>query len=81
MTLPTEEWVCPYAERGKARCPEWRCDCFVDLYPGDPFGIHPEAFAVHLPQLDGSCLISVAGQGHLPCSLHVREEREPPGDV
>jgi hypothetical protein len=37
---------CPHAERGQDRCPAWRCDCFVDLHPDDPFGLHPEAFVV-----------------------------------
>ncbi|MGH3499835.1 MAG: hypothetical protein ACRDQA_02860 [Nocardioidaceae bacterium] len=41
----TEFW-CPYAEKSERRCPEWRCDCFIDTYPDDPFGIHPEAFVV-----------------------------------
>ena len=34
---------CPLGGR---RCPEAICDCFVDLYPDDPLGIHPEAFVV-----------------------------------
>lgn len=41
-----EGFQCDYADRGERRCPEWRCDCFVDTYPDDPFGIHPEAFTV-----------------------------------
>lgn len=46
--MPDEDdFECPYAEPGKARCPEWRCDCFIDLYPDDPFGLHPEAFTVY----------------------------------
>jgi hypothetical protein len=46
----TEEFQCPYADKGKKRCPEWRCDCFIDLYPDDPFGLHPEAFVVGRPK-------------------------------
>lgn len=34
---------------GGPRCPEWECDCFIDLYPDDPMGIHPEAFVVMVP--------------------------------
>lgn len=37
---------CPYASPGRDRCPPAICDCFVDLYPDDPFGLHPEAFMV-----------------------------------
>lgn len=74
-----KDFHCPYAEAGKDRCPAWRCDCFVDIYPEDPFGLHPEMYVVHIPQLDGSCVISVAGQGHLPCDLHQADTQiEPP---
>lgn len=50
-----EGFVCPYADEGRARCPEWRCDCFVDAFPEDPFGLHPEAFLVngHQYNLEG----------------------------
>jgi hypothetical protein len=44
--MTAEPFVCPYAGPGRRKCPEWRCDCFVDLYPDDPFGLHPEAFVV-----------------------------------
>lgn len=37
---------CPYAEVGLTRCPTWRCDCFIDSYPDDPMGLHPEAYMV-----------------------------------
>lgn len=40
------EFKCPYASPGRAKCPESICDCFIDVYPDDPFGLHPEAFAV-----------------------------------
>ena len=38
---------CPYAERGQSRCSPAICDCFIDEYPDDPFGLHPEAFLVN----------------------------------
>ena len=70
-----ESFHCDYAEPGQRACPAWRCDCFVADYPDDPFGLHPEAYVVdfdivHLRQPDGSCKISVNGQGHLPCEIH-----------
>lgn len=34
---------------GGPRCPPSICDCFIDLYPDDPLGIHPEAFTVMVP--------------------------------
>ena len=37
-------FACVYADRGQAKCPRWRCDCFIDEYPDDPVGLHPEAF-------------------------------------
>ena len=67
------DFQCDYAEPGERACPAWRCDCFVATHPDDPFGLHPEDFSVHMIQPDGSCWISVAGQGHLPCMIHVRE--------
>lgn len=36
---------CP-AMPGQRRCPPSICDCFIDIYPDDPGGIHPEAFVV-----------------------------------
>lgn len=36
---------CP-AFPGQPRCPESICDCFIDTYPDDPMGLHPEAFIV-----------------------------------
>lgn len=36
---------CP-AFPGSPRCPASICDCFIDLYPDDPTGLHPEAFIV-----------------------------------
>lgn len=46
---------CDYAEAGQSRCPAWRCDCFIATHPGDPFGLHPEAFIVarDLPPVGG----------------------------
>lgn len=46
------KFACPYA-RGVARCPAWRCDCFIDQYPDSPFDLHPEAFVVRAPTLKG----------------------------
>lgn len=40
---------CPWAEDGEAKCPEWRCDCFIDMFPESPFALHPEAFIVGPP--------------------------------
>jgi len=40
---------CEYADPGQRACPPSICDCFVDLYPEDPFGLHPEAFVVMVP--------------------------------
>lgn len=40
------EFQCPYAGPSRNRCPEWRCDCFIDTHPDDPFGLHPEDFIV-----------------------------------
>lgn len=40
---------CPYAPRGQDRCPQWRCDCFIETHPEDPFGMHPEDFVVGTP--------------------------------
>jgi len=37
---------CPYAEIGYDRCPEWRCDCFIDTHPDSPLDLHPEDFAI-----------------------------------
>jgi hypothetical protein len=42
----TAPFQCPYAPPGRTRCWESICDCFIDLYPDDPFGLHPEAFVV-----------------------------------
>lgn len=30
----------------RTRCPEWRCDCFIETFPGSPMALHPEAFIV-----------------------------------
>lgn len=43
MPSPEKDTGCPL---GGPRCPEAVCDCFVDLYPDDPLGLHPEAFVV-----------------------------------
>jgi hypothetical protein len=40
------EFQCPYAPKGDRRCPPSICDCFIDQFPHDPFGLHPEAFIV-----------------------------------
>lgn len=40
------EFKCPFAPMGRTRCPEWRCDCFIETHPDDPFGLHPEDFIV-----------------------------------
>ncbi len=90
MPEPQQGFVCPYADEGATRCPEWRCDCFVDVYPDDPFGLHPEAYVVgglppdpldgievvHLRLPDGRCVLSLNGQGHLPCAAHLPEPPE-----
>lgn len=39
---------CP-AMPGTQRCPEWLCDCFIDMFPDDPTGLHPEVFVVGFP--------------------------------
>lgn len=44
------DFQCPWAEKGQARCPTWRCDCFIETHLDDPFGLHPEDFAVHAPK-------------------------------
>lgn len=31
---------------GGPRCHEAICDCFIDQYPTDPLGLHPEAYVV-----------------------------------
>lgn len=48
-----EGFQCSYADPGERACPAWRCDCFVDQYPDDPFGLHPEAFVVGSPEENG----------------------------
>lgn len=40
------EFQCPHAPPGDKRCPPSICDCFIDTHPDDPFGLHPEDFAV-----------------------------------
>jgi hypothetical protein len=37
---------CPYAGPYEKRCPEWRCDCFIETHPDTPFDLHPEDFIV-----------------------------------
>jgi len=73
------EVVCDYAEPGQARCPAWRCDCFYDAYPGDPFGVHPEAFVVTWPVHEHPCptpgcpgdgRYAAPGRGHLAGCEH-----------
>ncbi|QLQ11153.1 MAG: hypothetical protein HZY75_13220 [Nocardioidaceae bacterium] len=41
MGIPSD-FRCGYAARPGEKC--IMCDCFVDQYPDDPFGLHPEAF-------------------------------------
>jgi hypothetical protein len=43
---------CP-AMPGIPRCHDSICDCFRDVYPLDPVGLHPEAFVVGLGDPDG----------------------------
>lgn len=43
------DFRCPYADPGKSRCSPSDCDCFIEQYPEDPFGLHPEAFMVMVP--------------------------------
>jgi hypothetical protein len=72
---------CDYAGPGRDRCPAWRCDCFVDTFPDDPFGLHPEAFVVgnaepdppatcpecgHAPHMAGWCV----HDSHPPCDCN-----------
>jgi hypothetical protein len=40
---------CPYSEPGESRCPEWRCDCFIENHPDSPLALHPEDFVVRWP--------------------------------
>lgn len=72
-SLP-DAFQCPYAPRGRRRCPPSICDCFVDTYPDDPFGLHPEAFLVNghqYPAVDGPA----APNGHHPdCPGCTREQ-------
>lgn len=42
----TDEKGCPL---GGPRCPRSICDCFIEEYPDDPLGLHPEAFMVATP--------------------------------
>ena len=42
-------FACHYANAGQARCPRWRCDCFVEEFPDSPFDLHPELFTVRTP--------------------------------
>ena len=46
-------FACPYARTGQTRCPEWRCDCFIDNHPDSPFDLHPEDFIVGSVPDDG----------------------------
>lgn len=34
---------------GRPGKPCGSCDCFMDIYPDDPFGLHPEAFRIGGP--------------------------------
>jgi hypothetical protein len=44
-------YACEYADQGRTRCPEWRCDCFIATYPDSPRDLHPEAFVVTWPEV------------------------------
>ena len=35
---------------GAPQCPESISDCFIDMYPDDPLGLHPEAYVVTWPE-------------------------------
>lgn len=48
------DFQCPYAPMGESRCPASICDCFIDQFPEDPFGLHPEAFIVLDTTVDGA---------------------------
>ena len=52
MSPKAEPFKCPYADPGQSRCSPSICDCFIEQYPDDPFGLHPEAFLVDGHQYD-----------------------------
>lgn len=37
---------CPGLGGTGPRCDDGICDCFIDQFPDDPGGLHPEAFIV-----------------------------------
>lgn len=37
---------CPGLGGTGPRCDAGICDCFIDLFPDDPGGLHPEAYVV-----------------------------------
>lgn len=39
--MPTSQ--CPM---GGERCPEDICDCFIEQFPDNPLGLHPELYTV-----------------------------------
>lgn len=41
-----EGFACEYAGKGKTRCPQSICDCFIEQFPDSPRELHPEAFIV-----------------------------------
>lgn len=45
-----EGFHCPYAPKGRKRCPESICDCFIETHPDSPFDLHPEDFIVTWPK-------------------------------
>lgn len=59
---PPDFW-CEHADPGQQRCPEWRCDCFIDTYPDSPFDLHPEAFLVdgHARHVGGQHTVDCPG--------------------
>ena len=40
---------CPFSGLAVKSCVASVCDCFIEQYPDDPYGLHPEAFVVNPP--------------------------------
>lgn len=40
---------CPFSGLTTKACIASICDCFIEQYPDDPYGLHPEAFVVNPP--------------------------------
>lgn len=66
-----------HRDRGDGRCEsdaeEWPCSAVRQTR--DVFTVEPDddIDVNHIRMADGSCVISLNGQGHLPCSEHGRE--------